>query len=274
MPSRKITQYINFLSAQVDPSVDVIPIVDVDAPNPSIANRKITINELFKSYGGPYGLELIKTATVEDARASILGQIIKMNSAPVDSTSGTKQVTGISDTVPFTVTNSGTMIVTIKDPRGPDVILSIPVVSGETRLIVTSRIKDAIDANGSANAYGTASIVSGRTILFERSIAAANNALFQIIVANNGVVGPNYVSFESTAGEAPILGTPASREGQLCFSIIDGNKYIFMAFSTSPTSWIPISTNAILNESSVTYRQLRVTGTPGDESLFTDNLNA
>lgn len=165
--------------------------------------------------------------------------VLELAAAPVNATTGRKQIT--TQTVIGTVATGGSMTVTVTAAgmTGTPLTISFNVDSGDTPSAVSAKAAAALSGNAAVTARFEVDNI-GADFALTRLVEAANDGTLNLAIANGTATGvtPDGSSTATQTGIATVAGTVAARVGQHA----QWGPRVWEAIDTSPSTWREITT--------------------------------
>ena len=177
--------------------------------------------------------------------------VIELSAAPVNGTTGRKQIT--TQTVIGTVATGGSMTLTVTAAglTGSPLTISFNVDSGDIPSAVAAKAAAALEANAAVAARFDVDNI-GADFALTRKVEAANDGTLNLAIANGTATGvtPDSSSTATQTGIATVAGTVAARIGQHA----QWGPRVWEAIDTSPSTWREITTvlNSARHDSAIT----------------------
>lgn len=190
--------------------------------------------------------------------------VLELAAAPVNATTGRKQIT--TQTVIGTVATGGSMTVTVTAAgmTGTPLTISFNVDSGDTPSAVSAKAAAALSGNAAVTARFEVDNI-GADFALTRLVEAANDGTLNLAIANGTATGvtPDGSSTATQTGIATVAGTVAARVGQHA----QFGPRVWEAIDTSPSTWREITT--VLNSA---RHDPAITGLTGGGTTKLDGL--
>ena len=177
--------------------------------------------------------------------------VLELAAAPVNATTGRKQIT--TQTVIGTVATGGSMTVTVTAAgmTGTPLTISFNVDSGDTPSAVSAKAAAALSGNAAVTARFEVDNI-GADFALTRLVEAANDGTLNLAIANGTATGvtPDGSSTATQTGIATVAGTVAARVGQHA----QWGPRVWEAIDTSPSTWREITTvlNSVRHDPAIT----------------------
>ena len=177
--------------------------------------------------------------------------VLELAAAPVNATTGRKQIT--TQTVIGTVATGGSMTVTVTAAgmTGTPLTISFNVDSGDTPSAVSAKAAAALSGNAAVTARFEVDNI-GADFALTRLVEAANDGTLNLAIANGTATGvtPDGSSTATQTGIATVAGTVAARVGQHA----QFGPRVWEAIDTSPSTWREITTvlNSVRHDPAIT----------------------
>lgn len=189
---------------------------------------------------------------------------LELSAAPVNGTTGRKQIT--TQTVIGTVATGGSMTLTVTAAglTGSPLAISFNVDAGDIPSAVAAKAAAALAGNAEVAAMFDVDNI-GADFALTRKVEAANDGTLNLAIANGTATGvtPDATSTATQTGLATVAGTVASRVGQHA----QWGPRVWEAIDTAPSTWREITT--VLNSA---RHDPAITGLTGGGATKLDGL--
>jgi hypothetical protein len=190
--------------------------------------------------------------------------VLELTAAPVNGTTGRKQIT--TQTVIGTVATGGSMTLTVTAAglTGSPLAISFNVDSGDIPSAVAAKAAAALSGNAAVAAMFEVDNI-GSDFALTRLVEAANDGTLNLAIANDTATGvtPDGTSTATQTGLATSVGTVAQRIGRHA----QFGPRVWEAIDTSPNTWREITT--VLNSA---RHDPAITGLTGGGATKLDGL--
>jgi hypothetical protein len=190
--------------------------------------------------------------------------VLELTAAPVNGTTGRKQIT--TQTVIGTVATGGSMILTVTAAglTGSPLAIFFNVDSGDIPSAVAAKAAAALSGNAAVAAMFEVDNI-GSDFALTRLVEAANDGTLNLAIANDTATGvtPDGTSTATQTGLATSVGTVAQRIGRHA----QFGPRVWEAIDTSPNTWREITT--VLNSA---RHDPAITGLTGGGATKLDGL--
>lgn len=177
---------------------------------------------------------------IDDVQADLdTWDVLELTAAPVNGTTGRKQIT--TQTVIGTVATGGSMTLTVTAAglTGSPLAISFNVDAGDIPSAVSAKAAAALAGNAAVAAMFEVDNI-GADFSLTRLVEAANDGTLNLAIANGTATGvtPDSTSTATQSGIATVTGTAAQRIGRHA----QWGPRVWEAIDTSPNTWREITT--------------------------------